>query len=90
YAKTLETSGLSTKQLTNANLTTSESFGDLSAKVGLSAQTVQDYAAMVGISADKVAAGALTNKQLATAALGVSNAYRTATQTGSGFLDTLN
>jgi len=69
--------------------TNADSVTQLGAKFNLSAQSIDSFAAVLGISKTAIKDGLVTNKQLADAVQTVSNAYNTATATGAGFLDSL-
>jgi hypothetical protein len=56
----------------------------------LTADQVQAYAAVLGVTADQIAAGTVTNGQLAAAVHKVAAAYNSATATGTAYLASLS
>jgi len=69
--------------------TSKDSVQQVADKFHIAADSVNNYAALVGISSAAIKNGVVTNKQLADAVTTVSAAYNTATATGAGFLDSL-
>jgi hypothetical protein len=70
-------------------VTSSATVGQIAAKFNISSNAVESYASLLGISADAIKNGVITNQQLAAAVSTVSNAYNTASAAGSTFLDAL-
>jgi hypothetical protein len=70
-------------------VTSSATVGQIAAKFNISSNAVESYASLLGISADAIKNGVVTNQQLAAAVSTVSNAYNTASASGSVFLDAL-
>lgn len=69
--------------------TNKDSVAQVGAKFGVSANAVQQYASLLGISSDAIKNGVVTNKQLADSVNQVAGAYNTATMAGASFLDAL-
>lgn len=69
--------------------TSKDSVQQVADKFHLSADSVKNFASLVGISETAIKNGVVTNKQLADSVQTVASAYNTATATGSGFLDSL-
>ena len=80
YAATLQ------PKVWGALRTTKDSVNQVATEYGISADSVANYASLVGISQAAIKNGDVTNRQLAASVKTVSDAYMTATATGSQFL----
>jgi hypothetical protein len=69
--------------------TSKDSVQQVADKFHLSADSVSNFASLVGISSDAIKNGVITNQQLAASVKTVSDAYTTASASGSTFLDAL-